>query len=233
MTKKADKAAEVAANKFAAYAKKAQTLAGWTASTFKMDGEYIRNAYEAGLTAEVFAVQYACKSAVGAAVWPLKLAAVQAAGKAAQDRINEMVDTLTKANWQLDEVAPRPSFRDRSYQADIARRVHQQYEIVFNVRYGFSGKALAQRNSEREVKYVADAEARAAYQYDLFVLKLVAKIGPDAVSAFLIGDHVWSYSLLTVDMKDGSVQHWKTQQIINTSKHGLCFPRWPSRKMKH
>ena len=43
---------------------------------------------------------------------------------------------------------------------------------------------------------------------------------------------MWGYSVLTVTKEDGSVERWKTQQIMNISVLGLLFAQWPSRKMK-
>jgi len=230
MTKKAEKAAAVEANKFAAYAKKVRTLAGWV----KVSDGAIKTAYSINVTAEAFAVSYACQTAVGAAIWPLKLQAVQAAAKRARETIETMAEALKAAEWKIDAVAPRPDYRDANYRSKSMTRAH--YESIFSVAYprDYHSKepAIASRNGKLEVKYISDAEKDAAYQYDLFVMKLVAKIGPDAVSATLQGDHVWSYSVLTVTMKDETVQRWKTQQITNCSKLGLWFPQWPSRLMK-
>jgi hypothetical protein len=80
-------------------------------------------------------------------------------------------------------------------------------------------------------KFVQDARDTAAQQYDMFVAKLVRKIG-ECESATLDGNHVWSHSVLTVGKAGGVVERWKTQQIINFSKLGLAFPQWPSRKVK-
>ena len=79
-------------------------------------------------------------------------------------------------------------------------------------------------------EYVADARKDAAAQYDSFIAKLNAKIGPATV-ARLEGNHVWSYSFLFVETASGS-QCWKTQMIINRSKLGKLFNQFPSRKVK-
>ena len=80
-------------------------------------------------------------------------------------------------------------------------------------------------------RFVAARKEQAAAEYDAFIAKLVKKIGP-VVTAELDGNHVWSHSILTVVLKSGEQQRWKTQQITNISKYGKHFNQWPSRKMK-
>jgi hypothetical protein len=80
-------------------------------------------------------------------------------------------------------------------------------------------------------RFVTECRDEAAAQYEKFVSKLVRKIG-DCETAALSGNHVWSNSLLKITKADGSVEHWKTQQITNRSVLGKYFPQWPSRKLK-
>jgi len=79
--------------------------------------------------------------------------------------------------------------------------------------------------------FVAEMIKGAGDQYDLFVMKIVNKIG-EVVDASLTGSHVWGYSTLTVTKADGSVERWTTMQIVNTSKLGTLFNQWPTRKAK-
>jgi hypothetical protein len=79
--------------------------------------------------------------------------------------------------------------------------------------------------------YVTRIKKQAADEYQLFVKKLVAKIG-DVLAADLDGNHVWSSSTLTVRKADGSVERWFTQQIVNVSCRGKYFNQWPTRKLK-
>lgn len=232
MTKKAEKVAQVAANKYAAYEKKVRALAGWV----RLTDDVIRAAYKADMTAEGCAVVYACQTAVGAAIWPLKLAAVESAAKNARDVIDRMIVTLKNADWNLDTVAPYPSRTEPEFMQRAKSDARNRYNMLFNTkseRYG-NTPTIASRNEEYEQRYITRAEESAAYQYNLFVLKLVNKIGPGAVSATLEGNHVWHYSILSVTMKATvtRVDRWKTQQIENRSKLGLWFPQWPSRLMK-
>jgi len=82
-----------------------------------------------------------------------------------------------------------------------------------------------------EARFIKSACENAAFQYDAFIAKLDKKIG-EAVSAELSGNHVWSFSVLTVEKADGSIEHWKTQMIINFSKLGKMFNQFPTRKIK-
>jgi len=96
------------------------------------------------------------------------------------------------------------------------------------------------RNNDPEIIRISDdlvarfikiAKEDAAIQYDEFVAKLVIKIGK-VTDATLFGNHVWSFSILTVTKEDGSIEKWKTQMIVNISKLGKLFNQWPTRKMK-
>ena len=83
--------------------------------------------------------------------------------------------------------------------------------------------------SQDKCSHFIDMEKRlAADQYDLFVMKMVRKIGP-CKRATIKGNHIWGESFLTVSFADKADEIWKTQQIINTSKHGKRYPQWPSR----
>lgn len=234
MTKKEQKAAEVAANKLHAYAKKVRALAGWV----RVSDDEIKQAYDANFEAAAFAVEYACVTAVGRAIWPLKVAAVKAAGDNAGKTIDAMIAKLDASNWDLNVIAPRPARGDYSYLADAKRDARRRYEQVFKVEYKYdhmnnnAETCTVTRDQARELRFVTMAEEMAADQYNLFVCKMVNKIGAGAKSATLEGNHIWAHSLLTVTMNDGRVDIWKTQQIENRSKLGLWFPQWPSRIIK-
>jgi hypothetical protein len=58
------------------------------------------------------------------------------------------------------------------------------------------------------------------------------RIRYDHADASITGTHIWGHSVLTVTLPNGTVERWKTQQIVNQSKLGLLFNQWPSRKMK-
>ena len=232
-TKKEQKAAEVAANKYAAYAKKVRALAGWVSG--RILNSDISHAYDNGMTAEGCAVLYACQTAVGAAVWPQKIAAVESAAKHAREDINRMVKTLEAADWCIDTVAPYPTRTDPEYLHRVKVITRNTYMSLFKTKSEYKGRDLiyyASRDAEREARYITSEEESAAFQYNLFVCKMVNKIGDGAKSATLSGNHVWSYSFLTVTMDDGRIDVWKTQQIENRSKLGLWFPQWPSRIIK-
>jgi hypothetical protein len=68
-------------------------------------------------------------------------------------------------------------------------------------------------------------------QYTAFIQKLEGKVGAHTAAA-LDGSHVWGFSILTVTKADGTVEKWKTEQIINVSVLGKVFNQWPSRKVK-
>jgi hypothetical protein len=144
---------------------------------------------------------------------------------------------LEQAGWDLNVLVPEPkSVWARDYKAIRAKR-----NLIESLTERADGSYSYARRGQPDIRKMSDegidrfirhAEQDAALQYDAFICKMVKKVGPLAVDASIKGDHIWSYSLLTVTLEDGTVETWKTQQIWNTSIHGLRFPQWPSRKVK-
>jgi hypothetical protein len=171
---------------------------------------------------------------IEAAVMPLKEAAVDRAEQEAKKLIATVLKRLEEAGWDLDVVAPRPkgNFSREAYAK--ASALVSLYSSVTTYVHGSrrpSEPNLRKASPEAEAKFIKNAREDAAAAYDAFVAKLVSKIG-DVTTASLVGSHVWGYSVLTVAKADGSVERWKTQQIVNVSKLGKLFNQWPSRKVK-
>ena len=232
-TLKAQRAAEVLANRKIAFASKVANLTGHVAGRLPAS-EMIR-AFNDGKTADDFAAEIASREPVGLVLHPVKVDAVNAAGDAARGTIQKVREILEAAGWDIDAVAPYPTGRE-------SREV---YKRMSNRRSMFSTMTKAVdpytrraepktvvMSDEGMARFISNAEQMAAAQYDSFICKMVAKSGPDVVDATLDGNHVWTHSILIVTLRDGTVQRWKTQQITNTSVHGLSFPQWPSRIVK-
>lgn len=171
---------------------------------------------------------------IEAAVFPLKEDAIKRARKYAEDYIMSVIADMEKGGWDLNVVAPRP-------EATMSRRQYRPLMQRHNI-YARLTKATwstkrpkdpdtRARCPEYENEFIDEAGESAAVQYDMFVAKLVEKIGT-CYGAKLDGSHVWGYSVLTVWKDNAPTERWKTQQIVNVSKLGKVFNQWPTRKLK-
>jgi hypothetical protein len=232
MTKKAEKAARVEANKIAAYLKKVRTLVGYVGPTVSTD--MVVAAIAAKKAAEEYAFELASLEPVGKAVFPVKAESVAAANKWALDRVAKMTAKLEAANWNIDAVAPKPNYNDANYKVAAMRRADfsRITDVVSSPKWNdLKGTpTIVAIDPKGVARFVSNAEEEAAFQYDAFACKLVAKVGP-CDSADLSGSHVWSSSILTIK-KGNVVERWHTQQIENISVLGKYFPQWPTRLLK-
>lgn len=170
---------------------------------------------------------------VEAAVAPLKADAVESAEKHAREIITQMNEKMAAHGWVLDEAAPRGTAAD-GYRREANDNLHRLYDQLTATDWPGASRTLAdpdkrKRSVEREARFIKESREHAAAQYDAFVVKLVAKVGP-CLSATLEGSHVWGWSILSV-VKAGVAEpeQWKTRQIINMSRNGKLFPQWPTR----
>jgi hypothetical protein len=234
-TLKAQRAAEVLANRHINFGKRVATLTGHVAS--RTPAIEMAIALNDGKTADQFAAEIAAREPVGAALHPQKIEAVKAAAMDAAVTVGAIQLKLEQAGWDLNVLVPEPkSVWDRDYKAIRAKR-----NLIESLTERADGSYSYARRGQPDIRkmdpkgiarFIERAEQDAALQYDAFICKMVKKIGEGAVTARIEGEHIWGYSFLTVTLKDGSSERWKTQQIINTSIHGLRFPQWPSRKVK-
>lgn len=172
---------------------------------------------------------------ITAAILPLKTDAIERAEKEARETIIRVRADFEAHGWNLDAVAPRgDSWRDgrETYKKKMAKHNFYRSLSTYTEPTLRPGQPNIRKASEEaEAKFISNAREDAATQYDMFVAKLVRKIG-DCETATLAGSHVWGHSILTVTKADASVERWKTQTIINVSVHGKLFNQWPSRKVK-
>lgn len=235
MTKKEEKAAEVLANRQAAFDRKVQTLTGHVAK--RIAAKELREAFAAGMTAEAFAAVIATREPVGAALHSAKADAVKDAGEQARAYVARVREDLIAHGWDINAAAPYPWGR-RDFQSDLARAKSTAYGSLtkddpakgYQSRRPNNDPIFVVMDDERIARFVENAEREAALYYDAFIVKMVAKVG-ECESAAIDGSHVWAHSILTVTKRQG-VERWHTQQITNTSKLGLRFPQWPSRLLK-
>lgn len=242
-TKKELKAAEVLANRREAFEKKVRSLLGHVG--FKLKRAEIEAAfakadqYSYSEVAEAFAAEVAAREPVGAAVHALKAEAVAHAEQHARERVERTLKELAEAGWDAQAYAPYPrrmAYNDPRHEAAVAKHnfvnaITKADESKGYQQYGREGVPyLVERDEQGIERHINMAREGAAIQYDMFICKMVAKVG-EADSAVLEGDHVWGHSFLTVEKPSGR-EIWKTQQIVNYTKYGKPYYQWPSRIVK-
>lgn len=183
---------------------------------------------------EVFAIDI---EPIEAAVAPLKSEAIDRAEKDARETVEKCRQELEAAGGNLSQVAPYPNYQKLGYGtmayalADYRYRLFSAITKWRKASYSSREDHYGDINPAMVEKFVARRKAEAGEQYDAFVAKLISKIG-NAKTAEIAGTHVWGFSILTVTKLDGTVERWKTQQIVNVSKLGKYFNQWPTRKVK-
>lgn len=169
------------------------------------------------------------------AVFPLKAAAMQAAGEFAEGVVAKVAKELAVAGWNRNVVAPYPSSMSES-KASYQQKVGK-YKLVCGLTVSEKGSyrpgepVIVSMSPDKGAKFIQGAKESAAEQYELYVAKLVGKVGP-VQSAALQGNAVWSLSYLKVVKENGEAETWKTRMILNVSKLGKIFNQWPTRKVK-
>lgn len=247
-TKAELKAAQVLANQRDAFERKVRGLLGHVQNRHNILRE-VNAAFEAlpykgeyGEAAEKLAAEIASREPVGAAVHAQKQDAVRHAEKHARDYALKLLAELAAKGGDLNAYAPYPRRsgwgRTPAEEAAINKHNLVQRLTKDNPSAGYQSYStdpnrpyLRVMDEEAVERFVEDAMRDAAMQYDMFICKMVAKVGP-AQSAELSGSHIWGHSFLDVVKRDGSKERWKTQQIVNYSKYGRPYYQWPSRKVK-
>lgn len=173
-------------------------------------------------------------NAIEKAVSPLKEMAIARSVAAMEKRVAEAVKALEEANWDAQIVAPYPK-------SNCSRGEYQARLAYYNFIRSITNYTKATRRmNEPEIRVYDEVRVKvllqkarefAAAEYESYVAKLNAKIG-EVEKAELLGNSVWNYSILVVTKKDGTVERWKTQIIVNVSSLGKLFNQWPTRKMK-
>ena len=175
----------------------------------------------------------ALQTPIARAVAPLKKQAVERANDAAREMVARAAAELKAGGDDLQLVAPYPK-------SNLSRAVYRQQLA----KYKFFSRITTSRKSSRSMHepdyrdmnpeavehFVKEARENAAFEFEAYVCKLTAKIGPVS-EAKLEGTHVWSYSFLNVIKANGERESWKTQTILNQSVYGKVFNQFPTRKV--
>jgi len=169
---------------------------------------------------------------VAAAVAHLKDEAIQAAAHEAVRTIEREAKILDEAAHDFGNPAPFPRSFNLGREEYLKKKAH--YTLVsslVSLRSTGINKWDAALSDAKTARFVELAKEEAAAAYDLYVMKLVGKIGP-CKTAKLVGNHIWSKSTLVVTFEDKLPEKWTTRTIINISKLGKVFLQWPTRKIK-
>jgi hypothetical protein len=175
---------------------------------------------------------------IAVAVEPLREAAMDRAAQKAKEILLDISFKLTNASGDRDAFAPFPSSTNESSKSWSEKKAY--YDLVrrcTKCNWPSASKSskepdLGKMDFDVSFAFVEAARKDASFQYDAFIAKLTEKAGEGVVSAELIGNHVWGYSILKVTKDTGLVDLWKTQMIINVSKLGNVFNQFPTRKVK-
>lgn len=171
------------------------------------------------------------------AVAPIKAHAVERAEKDARAMVERIMAKLAECGWDAHLAAPFPSSRGSKADYVSGKAKYELFRFLtaqdpaHRPDYRLNSPEMRVRDDAKVERFIEEAKEMAALQYDAFVAKLVAKIG-DTTAATLNGSHVWGHSILTVTLPNGTVERWKTQQIVNVSKLHKLFNQWPTRKVK-
>lgn len=233
MTKKAERAARIATDKRAAWMKKVRTLTGHLINE-RMDFAAAGRAYDADMSADAYAADLAAREPVGQCLHPLKVDAVLKAANRAEAKVATAFETMAAAGWDLEKVAPYP--RSSAVNREAYSAAVDAHHFFARLTKNATGCHRPGTPDVREpdvagvARFVQSYREGAAFQYDMFICKMVSKVG-DCVEASIEGSHIWGSSVLTITKTDRT-ERWYTHQIENVSKLGKYFPQWPSRLLK-
>lgn len=170
------------------------------------------------------------------AVAPLKVAAQDRSEAAARIMIEKAIEQLAAAGNDLDKVAPawnsrfsgdRKTYRTMHAKRDFFKAITTQRKAADYL----DRTRIIDIDEAKISQFYTQIRKDAGFAFDLFAAKLNVKIG-EVVDAKLSATDVWYHSILTVTKADGSIENWKTQQILNVSCLGTVFNQWPTRKIK-
>jgi hypothetical protein len=245
MTKAAMKAAAVREAKREAFGKRVRTLLGHMVGA-RLDTAALNAAFDAipvngdfGSVADAYAATVAAQEPVGRCLHGQKAEAITRARKEAEDMVARILAELEAVDWKINAVAPYPRSNMGQIAYQMARQKRSLRDMLtqsnaehngWRIRYDHADY-LVEADAKGIARFIEQNEREAALQYDMFICKMVNKVG-EVTDASITGTHIWGHSVLTVTLPNGTVERWKTQQIVNQSKLGLLFNQWPSRKMK-
>lgn len=179
------------------------------------------------------------------AIESLRSKAVKTAERNAHEFLDGLSAKLRAVGWDLDKLVPlvaHPVSQGLKYSHPDygkVKRAHEestaQRNVYLNIFYRekVNTSAVILRSDPAFTdRFVRNAIRDANYEFDVFLFKMVKKIG-NAVKAEVTEQYgLMHFSLLKVTLENGTEQTWKTQQIVNYSVLGKAFNQWPTRMTK-
>ena len=175
-------------------------------------------------------------SPIATAIAPLRDAAIDDANTEFDIQVIKGIAKLEAAGWDLEIAAPYPSVwaaREDYKRMRAARGFLSSITRSLACVRRIDEPHMVALDEARIERVRGQVKAEAAASFEAYAAKLEKKVGP-VVAAELMGDSagLWSYSVLTVTLADGTEQRWKTQRILNCSGLGTLFHQWPTRLIK-
>lgn len=189
-------------------------------------------AKEAKAAAKAAAEARSIVNPIAAVINPMRDEAVTRSEAAARKSLIEFAEALLNTDLAVTAAYPKSNIGRAAYQKQQAVYSMSRRLLECAQKENFRDKtelAISIRHDAID-RLVTQAGEDAAAQFDAYVFKLTEKVG-ECVSATVDGK-LWNYSVLTVTKADGTVERWKTQQILNVSVLGKLFNQWPTRLMK-
>lgn len=172
---------------------------------------------------------------------PMRAATIKVAEQRTRCRADMVYSRLGACGWDLMAAYPMPNAKMSkiAYEtANAARLFARSVTRVANPnksRHSVTDPLVVAASAASLDLVVAEERKAAAEAFDAYLVKLAGKTGP-VTSATLQAsggpNNVWIYGVLTVRRPDGSTAVYTTQRIINVSKLGKLFYKWPTRLKK-
>lgn len=163
-----------------------------------------------------------------------KEAYIEVAKKAATERVDMLLRSLEKANWDINTLLPTRGYSKNTrvgYEIFLSGNIYRGLTSPVGKADAWGKPEIRMRSKPAEEKFIKNAVDGAAASYDEFVAKMVEKIGKPVVTSSFTGDP-WTGSTLRVRCSDGEEQVWNTRMIVNYSVYGKAFNQFPSRRQK-
>lgn len=155
---------------------------------------------------------------------PFIVEAQNSALTAAHEKIERIREGLAQVGNDLEIYAPYPNSIKDSKEFYIAKKAKHNFVVSITT----SDREYSRKFNDHDIRYLDEEKCNrfleevkkiAALDYEAYIMKLIRKIG-ECDEAEITGNHVWSFSILTVKKSDGTTEKWKTHRILNHSKFG-------------